>query len=109
MPQSALCIDDQTLTQIFKGCPREFANLARVTQQAALSAGILDSPRDEYPLFEHLIIWLYARYLYSHSKWATVWRLTSQYTQTDSPESLKNRHVRTKAVNDAKNELRGGN
>ena len=63
MQQSALCIDDQTLTQIFKGAPREFLHFASLTQQAPFGMGVLDPPKNEYPLFEHLVLWLYARYV----------------------------------------------
>lgn len=64
MSRSAICIDDKILTRIFKGSSHEFVNLATATQKAPLASGILDPPRSEYPLFEHLIIWLYGRYKY---------------------------------------------
>src|SRR4051812_13711025 len=104
MSRSVICIDDKILTRIFKGSPREFVNLATATQQAPLASGVLDPPRNEYPLFEHLIVWLYGRSVYYYLE-GVVRRLTQ--TQMDQFKHFKIYDVRANVVNLAEDEPRG--
>lgn len=82
MKQTSLRIDDNTLLQIFKELPIGFSQLAMLARQVGFLPGILEPPRDEYPLFEHLMIWLYGRYVVS-----------SLYNFTCRTHPLRNRWI----------------
>lgn len=61
--QPTISITKENLEKIFEYCSREYTVLAQLTQLAPLFRGALDPPRNEYPVFEHLIVFLYARWI----------------------------------------------
>ncbi|KAG8830965.1 hypothetical protein FRC17_003994 [Serendipita sp. 399] len=59
MADKRLLIKSETLADLFKKTTPAFSNFYRMIQHVA--GGSVDPPKDRYPLFEHLIVFLYCR------------------------------------------------